>query len=366
MSYTLISPPADVPVADVQDWKASSLVLYEQHPAYAPLIESAGFALKVRALRRFVPSYIVIKLKRAIRYEMIPLHIRKPKGGLGWIRLLAAALQHLLQFQRPRNVSVSEPGLQPLDQTFRRNGCAVVAMSGVSLEEIDRLSGPNFARLEERRAMQSGGVRDFEASRSYARRDEQPELFSAIESAFSHSGVTGAAEAYLGRKVRLIDVNPQINDPSDDFWRRIFPDLDLPQPESAYFHRDASGGDIKAIIYMSDVGADNGPFGYVLGTHLMPLDRTDDHISEANDSNGLAGTGAENRRCFAALPAALRQKGAFGNDVVDTSPVNAVIQESLWSITGKKGSIVMFDTKGVHRGGMVLAGERRVITCVLG
>jgi hypothetical protein len=97
---------------------------------------------------------------------------------------------------------------------------------------------------------------------------------------------------------------------------------------------------------------------------LLPL--ADDHASEANDSNGLSGTGLENRRSFAALPAAWRQKGAFGNDVLDDTSLANAIQAGLWAINGKKGSIVMFDTKGVHRGGMVLSGERRVITCVLG
>jgi hypothetical protein len=171
---------------------------------------------------------------------------------------------------------------------------------------------------------------------------------------------------YLGRRAQLVDVNPQVNDPSDDFWRTVFPDLHARLPASAYFHRDASGGDIKAIFYMTDVGPENGPFTYVLGSNHLRLKRLDDFICEANDSSGLSGTTSDARRKFAALPRLFRQKGSFGNDLPDDAPLSRTIQDSQWPITSKKGAIVLFDTKGTHRGGMVTAGERRVITCVLG
>lgn len=364
--YLLIPPPTHLPVADLSEWTPRNLVDYEQHPAYASLISSAGLNLKLKALRRFLPSYFVIKLKRAIRYEMIPLHIRKFKGLGGVWRLFHIVLQHLFQPENPHAKALRTPLLVPLDETFRENGCAVLRMPDSTFTTIERLSAPNFIDLQERRYSSKNGVRNFEASRSYARRDEAIALFSTIEQMFSESGIMEIVEVYLGRNVRLIDVNPQINDSSDDFWRRIFPDLNVSPPSTAYLHRDASGGDIKIIIYMSEVSSDNGPFSYVLGSHQMPLNRTDDHVSEANDSNGMAGTDVENRRCFAALPAVWRQKGAFGNDVLNDTPVSNLIQNSLWQIIGGKGSIVMFDTKGVHRGGMVVSGERRVITCVIG
>lgn len=366
MSFRVIPAPDHLQATDLSQWTARSLVNYEQHPAYAELTKSVGLSTRLKALRRFLPSLAVIKVKRAIRYEMIPLHIRKASGVSGWLEKTRVALSHLFQKHAGHNVALDVPGLTELDRSFRRQGCAVIAAPESAYQHLANLSRPNFERLEIRRAAQRDGARDFEASRSYARRDEAKALFEAIEALFTQSGVFDTAQAYLGRKIKLIDVNPQINDPSDDFWRRVFPDLQQPTPSCAYFHRDASGGDIKAIVYMSDVGPDNGPFGYVIGSHLMPLQRADDHVSEANDSNGMAGTGPENRRCFAALPEAWRHKGAFGNDVLDGTPLAEAIQGGLWAITGSKGSIVMFDTKGVHRGGMVVQGERRVITCVLG
>lgn len=366
MNFRVIPAPEHLQATDLRQWTVRTLVDYEKHPAYADLTKTPDWATRLKALRRFLPALALIKVKRTIRYEMIPLHVRKARGLRGWLAKAKVTLSHLFEFSAAHQVTYDAPGLTELDRTFRRYGCAVITTPDSAYQHLADLSRPNFDRLEAHRASQRDGLRDFEASRSYARRDEAQALFEEVEDLFSRSGVFATAQAYLGRKVKLIDVNPQINDPSDDFWRRIFPDRQQSTPSCAYFHRDASGGDIKAIIYMSDVGPDNGPFSYVIGSHRMLLPRADDHVSEANDSNGMSGTGPENRRCFAALPAVWRQKGAFGNDVLDGTPLADSIQGGLWAITGSKGSIVMFDTKGVHRGGMVVQGERRVITCVLG
>ena len=66
------------------------------------------------------------------------------------------------------------------------------------------------------------------------------------------------------------------------------------------------------------------------------------------------------------LPRLMRRKCAFGNDVRPGSEFAARILRSEWVILASRGHLVMFDTKGFHRGGMVTEGERAVITCVIG
>jgi hypothetical protein len=351
------------------DWSAfqrSDFARYDTHPRYAAFVTSATFVDRMRALLRFVPSFLVIKIKRAIQYELIPTDVRTRAGVAGRLRLLWAACTNMFRSRTPRNFDPDLPGAGPLHHMLARQGCAVATVPGDALERIRTHSAPNFDGLARRRAAEAAAPRGFEASRSYATRAQSAALFDAIESAFRATGVLAAASSYLGRPVHLVDVNPQINDASDNFWQRIFPDASDPLPATAYFHRDASGGDIKAIIYMSDVGPQNGPFSYAVGSHRVALGRTDDHICEANDSNGMASTDPEQRRDFAALPRRLRQKGAFGNDLTEHDAAGAALLRSVWPITAPAGSIVVFDTKGIHRGGMVLQGERRVITCVIG
>ncbi len=365
MSYKIINPPEDILMNDLGEWNARTLIDYNNHPAYTSLIDSAGLLLKIKAILIFLPSWIRIKLKRAIRYEMIPLHIRKKEGFKGKRAFVKEALSNLIKSKSLRNFAYLESSEDKLDHNLGKFGSAVIKLSDEFFSPIEELSKPNFEWLERRRSNNKDQEREFEESRSYASRVEYPDLFAAIEKIFQDTGILNTAESYLGRKVKLIDVNPQINDVSDNFWKKIFTDFEI-NPDSAYFHRDSSGGDIKVIFYMSNVDVQNGPFNYSLGTHRMPLTIRDDHISEANDSNGLSDTSLESRQLFSALPSVFQQKGAFGNDVLNNMPINRVLATSTWEITGNKGSIVMFDTKGVHRGGMVNSGERRVITCVLG
>ena len=187
-----------------------------------------------------------------------------------------------------------------------------------------------------------------------------------MEATLTRSGILDGVSAYIGRPASLIDVNPQINDQSDDFWRRIFPDQPVAERPVAYMHRDATGGDIKAILYMSDVKPENGPFSYAIGSQKVYSGRLGDWIEQTNDQSSFSGTGPLNRRRFAALPAILRRKCAFGNDVLPGSEIAQRLLGAEWTITAPRGSVVLFDTKGIHRGGMVKQGERLVLTCVLG
>lgn len=366
-AYQLVSPPATI-TSTLHEFTLSPEAFdYEHHPAYSELIANYSIKTRAVALAIFIKSFLLILAKRMIRYEMIPLDIRTPNDVTGYLTFLRTVLRNLLRLDRRKEIGLTHGSAGQVYSLFEQNGCAVIRLSDHTYENLSRVSAEHFSNLRIRR--QNGkddAQREFEESRMYARRSTSSELFITIETILRDSGALDAASKYLKREARLIDVNPQINDPSDDFWKRIFPDVQIAHPATAYFHRDASGGDLKFIFYMSDVKEGNGPFGYVLGSHSLQVSRLNDYIGEANDSNGFAGTGTKSRAHFAALPKFLRQKGAFGNDLQDHSRLSHAIVQGHWSIVSPKGSIVMFDTKGIHRGGMVQDGERLVITCVVG
>ena len=361
--YTIVRPTDDIRPTVLPKW-TPALVDYEHHPAYGRLIAQPSLKSRLQALGIFGRSMITLLIKRTIKYELIEYDVRKDKSITGRARFLGAALTRLTSggTRKRRASAVGEAS-----RLLQRNGCLVLTMPADRLAAIETASRADFDSLSARRGTRTNHTRDFEESRGQASRVERKDLFDQIELALSESGTMAAASEYLGRPARLIDVNPQINDPSDGFWRNVFPDTGQTEiPATAYCHRDASGGDLKAIFYMTDVGDRNGPFSYVLGSNRMAVSRIDDLICEANDSNGLASTDPQARSLFAALPKKLRQKCSFGNDLLETSELSQEIRAALWSIKAGKGSIVLFDTKGVHRGGMVEQGERRVITCVIG
>lgn len=360
--YVNVEPAGDVRPMPEFRWDPS-FIDYDRHFAYRDLAARPSLQDRAEALTIFAASMAKLLLKRAIRYEMIPYHVRADRSPAGRLRFARAALGNMTAgAMRRRHATAGAAAGATMD----RHGCLVVTMPHEQRLELEAIAAGQFEALAARRG-RSAGKRQFEESRGQASRMEQGPLFDQIEAILRESGVMAAADAYLGRPAQLIDVNPQINDVTDSFWRDIFPDAELGElPATAYCHRDASGGDLKAIFYLSDVGDRNGPFSYALGSNRIRISRIDDLICEANDSNGLGATDPVARRRFAALPKKLRQKGAFGNDLTPASPLTGDIESSLWSIQAPGGSIVLFDTKGIHRGGMVVEGERRVITCVIG
>ncbi len=352
-SISVVAPPRTLAsLTSAQAWR-DFRTDYSAHPAYRSLA-----TIRPGATLRFAGGAAKLLAKRLVNYESIPADVRNGSTTA----FAQAALANLLRGGSFGSM-LARAGQGPLAET----GVAVFPLPADALETLRAAAAPSFAELEAKRAKPVDGPRDFEDSRGSARRAEAAALFDTIEQLFQSSGLFAAAQAYLGRAPKLVDVNPQINDRSDSFWRDIFPDMKLDVlPRTAYFHRDASGGDLKAIIYMTDVGPTNGPFGYVVGSNRVRMSRLDDFICEANDMNGFSGTTPGARKSFAGLPKKLRQKGSFGNDLSDDSPASQAIAAALWSIEGPAGSIVLFDTKGIHRGGMVEDGERRVITCVIG
>lgn len=359
--YVAVEPDEAVRPMPEFRWDPA-LIDYDQHAAYRHAQARPSLKDRAQATTIFAASMVKLLIKRAIRYEMIPYDVRIDRSFNGRLRFAGKAFGNMAAgaMRKRRASSSMDAGVMDAQ------GCMVVTMPAERREQLEAAAAMQFEVLAARRGA-SNGKRDFEESRGQASRLEQTALFDQIEAVLRESGVMAASDAYLGRPARLIDVNPQINDVTDTFWRDIFPDADLGElPATAYCHRDASGGDLKAIIYLSDVGGRNGPFSYVLGSNRIRISRIDDLICEANDGNGLGSTEPEARRRFAALPKKFRQKGAFGNDLTEASPLSKDINAGLWAIEAPKGSIVLFDTKGIHRGGMVVEGERRVITCVIG
>lgn len=338
-------------------------VEYDTHPAYQNQ-RAASFSLKVKALFRFFKSFLVVLVKRTIDYELIPLHYRKSDTFKEKMAFLCFSLRNVFK-SSSLTVKNSTYLAKEVYKKLDLQGVCTIKMANVSYQQLFDVSKLHFDSLRNRRG-DSKSARKFTDSRSSVSQLEDPVLFNTINELLKQSGTLDAISSYLGRKAKLVDVNPQINDSSDDFWKKTFSDLDLPHPDTAYFHRDASGGDIKVIFYMSDVSAENGPFNYSIGSHKLVLSRIDDYICEANDSNGFASTHRDARNYFMALPRRLRQKGAFGNDLLNSSQISQEILESNFEVTASAGTFVVFDTKGIHRGGCVTNGERRVITCVVG
>ena len=359
----IIKPPSSVQIFPSKlKWKHDT-VDYKYHEHYY-VGNKFSFYNSFTALLTFSKFFIINLMKRLIKYELIPLGVRSFKANNSIFKFINLALNHSLGFKTKNYITIPNNNVGKL---LCYNGISVSEMSRNDFSKLEKLSKKHFSALIDKRSINKSDSRDFDDSRLYLTNESASDLFTTIEDIFKKNGIILGASYQLGRDVKLIDVNPQINDKSDNFWSTIYEDVtNFKLPITSYFHRDASGGDLKVIIYMNDVTNSNGPFSYCVGSNNVSISKFDDWVCETNDSSGFSSTTKSMRINFSKLPKILRQKGSFGNDLPQSSTFAKNIRNSAWEITGKQGTMVMFDTKGTHRGGMVSQGERRVLTCILG
>ena len=147
---------------------------------------------------------------------------------------------------------------------------------------------------------------------------QQPDIQNLI----SDDGVLELVRRYLG-------CSPYLNAVSM-WWQTDF--LDRPDAEAAqFFHFDMDGIKwVKIFIYLTDVSSSNGPHTYVLKSHQI------NNIPQAILKLGYARL--EDREIHAHYP-----------------------RHQIYEITGKQGTIIIEDTRGLHKAKNVQSGNRLIL-----
>jgi hypothetical protein len=103
------------------------------------------------------------------------------------------------------------------------------------------------------------------------------------------------------------------------------------------WHRDAFVGQFKAILYLTDVSEDTGPFEYILNSHRL--------LSKYQDK----------RRHDVPLHTT-RIKDEIVEEIIRHESERHKV------VTGPAGSLVLADTTGIHRGRPLRSGSRAALT----
>lgn len=147
-------------------------------------------------------------------------------------------------------------------------------------------------------------------------------LYDLNEAGIDVKRLAREGEKYLGKKLRYFTVlGARIDKVPGDIgsgggWHR----------DSAHRHQ------FKAIIYISNASEKNGPFQYIRGTHT-----------------GLSKI----------------KMGAFGDSQTrfSNSEIDGSIEDAnIVTFCGNKGTCLMVDTRGIHRGMPLIEGSRYAIT----
>jgi len=309
---------------------------YTAHPAYGGMLEPHP-ALARRALEVLEP---LIEEARAIERE------KQTKFG----------------YRHGHAEAVGE--------ALVRDGGATVQLGAATLAPIEQAAAPVLGsiarRLEETRA--AGERIKYKTAHEGVSPESHPELWAAIERAMRDSGALEVTAAYFGApagKVRSAGL--LLNQPDQDWAVRLYRDIDMAAPPTAGFHIDSNGKCfVKAVLYLSDVGPDQGPFGLAVGSHRWAEGSEERIFRRAFDKSDLVIRSAKKRRMFLSLPPELQVKAEFGGDMLPGSAEAQALLEQEFVATGPKGQLNLFDPEAVHRGGNVRSGERRVALITMG
>jgi len=340
---------------------------YDAHPAYGRALPPPHLGTRLKALLYFARGLLLIGTRRIADLEHLPRPTDRSHKWRWVVRHLPMYFRLIVlqRLSRAGSGAACQPqtaaGKQVL-AVLERDGIAGFSLGSDKMREIRNLLAPHFKALEERLAQKAPEARKFDETRLWLAPESYPELYKWFNRFASEIGVTEAASAYLQRPVSVAHVVPQINDPTDNFWANHFGDVGVADSPCDYCHIDATYNLLKFIVYVSEVGPNNGPFAYVRGSHRASGGFWDGLIRRANDYAGLSWTKPQFRELFYALPRGLRRKAAFGADLtVDNDYTQPILQDE-WRVTSKEGDAVLFDPFGIHRGGMVREGRRLVVT----
>ncbi|OJU08820.1 MAG: hypothetical protein BGN86_03635 [Caulobacterales bacterium 68-7] len=186
---------------------------------------------------------------------------------------------------------------------------------------------------------------------------EHAAIYQAVAEVFEQAHIFDVSRTYARQPVKLAGIAVQVNTAATTLRKYKAIDAEgLPKKKTQYLHIDSSGWPHhKVLIYLNDVGLDEGPFRYVVGSHRM-LDDFELAVRKTNDKLRIP------PKLFMALPEAFRQLADFGDNIdPDSSEALALLQRERALYDDKASDLVLFDYHGVHRGGFVRQGARRIL-----
>ena len=126
---------------------------------------------------------------------------------------------------------------------------------------------------------------------------------------------------------------------------------DKPPTPFENLHFDPKNGMMKCIFYLDDVGLNDGPFSYVLGSNSWVMEPFQNVVAKGVSVSNYMENGW-NRATFADLPRSMQYCANIGAFMTG--------DEDIYEQKYFNGSnLMVFDPGGLHRGGIVKNGGMR-------
>jgi ectoine hydroxylase-related dioxygenase (phytanoyl-CoA dioxygenase family) len=194
------------------------------------------------------------------------------------------------------------------------------------------------------------------------------ELWTAVDDALREAGLLEMVRVFHGAVwSKLNSLAVFVNPPNQSWIGPSFRDRSAETPPTAGMHIDSNGKSyLKMILYLNEVGPEQGPTAVVPGSHEWDSGSVDRIRRRAFDRSKLLGRSMLERQHFISLPQELQVKAEFGGDLLRGSPEADALLASEFVSTGECGHYTVFNPEAVHRGGAVRSGERHALQITLG
>jgi hypothetical protein len=287
------------------------------------------------------------------------------------LTLLAPMIEEMtaVEQERARQFGYRHGYADSVGEALVKRGVSPIQLTSRATDRIQGGAQPVIdlvrARLAETRA--AGEPIKYKTALETIDAKSRPDFWAAVDGAMREAGVFDLTAAYFGApRGELRSAGVLVNNPGQDWATKLYRDLNIETPPTAGFHIDSNGKCfVKAVLYLNDVGPDQGPFGMVPGSHRWSEGSQDRIYRRAFDKSGLAMRSQKKRRLFISLPEEMQVKAEFGGDMLAGSPESDALLRQELVATGPRGQLNLFDPEAIHRGGNVRQGERIavLITC---
>ena len=254
---------------------------------------------------------------------------------------------------------------------LKQNGVHISRLTDAERKKLWDLCAPVVARLR------AAAARD-PKTRVAESMPRNSAAGNELEKFFRRSGALDGLSAYFGSNVTFTGFALEYSHNKQDWWQNCYADVGLTTSKTVYMHYDHGCRNPKAIVALSEVTEDNGPTGFIKGSHSKPrsnfvhfliksIDHRfyDDYIAGTQSYNRRRFQEVEYRREFLMLPTALQACSHFGEDITDDTQTSADLLTNEVKITRDVGNCVVFDGDyGIHRGALVKSGERFVFQVI--
>ena len=256
-------------------------------------------------------------------------------------------------------------------------GYYIDSISNSCLESLQNISDPLLQRL--RTNAKGGRLQRNDLSVNSGRVTRK--IVRLLNKEFLHSGVLVSLDPIANRKMKVIGVAYELSVAGSNWWKPKMASSKL--SKTLYAHVDRGVDAPKAIVYLTNVEAQNGPticypqaYAELDITGLQDfVGRCIETVGRSTDSplrglykfSGPVMDSEEFRRHFMKLPSSMRFNSHFGWDVEPHSQLEDFLLSKETKVLGPAGTTLVFDgARLLHRGGLIEEGERIVLQVIFG